>query len=99
MIDLDALEARCQAAIASENSGKRFIPATEEEIRLLVYELESLPALIAEVRRLHVQNLNLRAAIEQIMPRYVELFAAAGLGDPSESVAVQIARDVMAQPE
>lgn len=49
---LDRLEARCQAALASENNGKRFIPATEEEIRFLVYELSNIPALIVKMRQL-----------------------------------------------
>jgi hypothetical protein len=63
-------------------------------------ELDDIQTLITalsqrdeECRRLHVQNLNLRAAINQIMSRYVEMYEYAGLGDPSESIAVYLARD------
>lgn len=37
----------------------------------------------------------LLAALQEVMPRYCELFEAAGLGDSSTSVAVQIAREAM----
>jgi hypothetical protein len=124
-IDLDALEALCNAATQgpwkTENIPYRHDDGTttdmwdayceyqgpgngwygvadnydEPTARFVAESRTAIPALIAEVRRLHVQNLNLRAAIEQIMPRYVELFTAAGLGDPSGSIAVQLARDVL----
>jgi hypothetical protein len=34
-------------------------------------------------------------ALNEVMPRYCELFEAAGLGDSSISVAVQIAREAL----
>ncbi len=37
----------------------------------------------------------LREALEEILPRYMELFAHAGLGNPDDSIAVQIARKAL----
>jgi hypothetical protein len=43
------------------------------------------------------ESARLRALINQeIMPRYVEMFEAAGLGDASQSVVVGMARDALA---
>lgn len=47
---------------------------------------------VEEVRRL-------REALEETLPRYIELFEAAGLGNSDDSIAVQIMRAALSPPQ
>lgn len=65
-------------------------------LALTAEALHSKSDIAAELahRDIHIDLLT--AAIDEIMPRYCEMFEAAGLGDSSASVAVKIAREAMA---
>lgn len=41
--------------------------------------------------KIEVERDKLREALEEMLPRYIELFEAAGLGDHNESIAVKLA--------
>lgn len=48
------------------------------------------------INELEARCKRLRELIEkELLPRYIELFEAAGLGDAKDSVAVQLARNIL----
>lgn len=60
--------------------------------------LDVVGRLNQRVGELEAENNRLKSALNEIMPRYVELYEAAGLGDPGQSVAVEIAQTAFASP-
>lgn len=52
----------------------------------------AVPDLLAALATASAREERLTEAIHDTLPRYIELFVAAGLGDPDQSVAVQSMR-------
>lgn len=58
-------------------------------------------ALVAAVKRWNLNEVQqLRAFLnDEVMPRYAEMFEAAGLGNASDSVVIEMARDLLGAPD
>ena len=58
-----------------------------------------VPALLDALAATEARVAALEAALRQILPRYAEIFGAAGLGAPAESVAIIVGRAALGDAE
>lgn len=75
-------------------SAERTIGEFKATNRLLYGERDTLKAAIEQARYAELERTT--ALLNEIMPRYREMFEAAGLGDFNQSVVFQIASDALA---
>ena len=87
-------------AAAKRDSVQQLINAKRDatDERLLKAMQGYADALADRVEAAEGRVTRLETALHELMPRYIELYEAAGLGDPAESVGVEIARTALAQP-